>query len=106
MNNWIKNSVMTAIILFFFVIFWEMALGKNAKAQTYNEAVLGHIITENIRGGIDNEAVLEAEMQRAAYMFAIQSINILESYLPAILDGVKRDMEITVEEKYKQILTD
>lgn len=106
MNNWIKNSVMTAIILFFFVMFWEMALGKNAKAQTYNEAVLGHIITENIRGGIDNEAVLEAEMQRAAYMFAIQSINILESYLPAILDGVKRDMEITVEEKYKQILTD
>jgi len=106
MNNWIKNSVMTAIILFFFVMFWELTLGKNAKAQTYNEAVLGHIITENIRGGIDNEAVLEAEMQRAAYMFAIQSINILESYLPAILDGVKRDMEITVEEKYKQILTD
>jgi hypothetical protein len=106
MHKWVANCVLTAIILFFFVMFWQFAIGKSAKAQTYNEAVLGHIITENIRGGIDNEAVLEAEMQRAAYMFAIQSINILESYLPAILDGVKRDMEIVVEEKYKQVLTD
>jgi len=106
MHKWVANCVLTAIILFFFVMFWELALGKNAKAQTYNEAVLGHVITENIRGGIDNQAVMEAEMQRAAYMFAIQSINILESYLPAILDGVKRDMEIQVEEKYKNVITD
>src|SRR5210317_801656 len=104
MNDWIKNSVMTAVILIVFVLIWEVMLGKPAKAQTYNEAVLGHVITENIRGGIDNEAVMEAEMQRAAYMFAIQSINILESYLPAILDGVKRDMEIQVEEKYKNVI--
>ena len=106
MNDWIKNSVMTAVILIVFVLIWEVMLGKPAKAQTYNEAVLGHVITENIRGGIDNQAVMEAEMQRAAYMFAIQSINILESYLPAILDGVKRDMEIQVEEKYKNVITD
>ena len=106
MHKWVANCVLTAIILFFFVMFWQFAIGKPAKAQTYNEAVLGHIITENIRGGIDNEAVLNAEMQRAAYMFAIQSINILESYLPAILDGVKRDMEIQVEEKYKNVITD
>jgi len=106
MKNWIVNSVIYAIVLIIFVFFWQIVISKETQAQTYNEVVLGHIITENIRGGIDNEAVLEAEMQRAAYMFAIQSINILESYLPAILDGVKRDMEITVEEKYKQILTD
>jgi len=106
MNDWIKNSVMTAVILIVFVLIWEVMLGKPAKAQTYNEAVLGHVITENIRGGIDNQAVMEAEMQRAAYLFAIQSINILESYLPAILDGVKRDMQIVAEEKYKEVLTD
>ena len=106
MNDWIKNSVMTAVILIVFVLIWEVMLGKPAKAQTYNEAVLGHVLTENIRGGIDNQAVMEAEMQRAAYLFAIQSINILESYLPAILDGVKRDMQIVAEEKYKEVLTD
>ena len=106
MHKWVANVVLTTIILFFFVMFWEFALSKSAKAQTYNEAVLGHVITENIRGGIDNQAVMEAEMQRAAYLFAIQSINILESYLPAILDGVKRDMEIQVEEKYKNVITD
>lgn len=106
MHKWVANVVLTTIILFFFVIFWEFALSKSAKAQTYNEAVLGHVITENIRGGIDNQAVMEAEMQRAAYLFAIQSINILESYLPAILDGVKRDMQIVAEEKYKEVLTD
>ena len=76
-----------------------------AKAQTYNEAVLGHIITENIRGGIDNEAVLQAELQRAAYMFGIKSIDILESYLPSMLDGLKRDLQIDVEEKYKDVLS-
>lgn len=77
-----------------------------AKAQTYNEAVLGHIITENIRGGIDNEAVMQAELQRAAYLFGMKSIDILESYLPSILDGVKRDLQIEVEEKYKDVLSD
>ena len=77
-----------------------------AKAQTYNEAVLGHIITENIRGGIDNEAVMQAELQRAAYIFGMKSIDILESYLPSILDGVKRDLQIEVEEKYKDVLSD
>ena len=106
MKNWIVNSVIYTIVLIIFVCFWQIVISKETQAQTYNEAVLGHIITENIRGGIDNEAVLEAEMQRAAYMFAIQSINILESYLPSILDGVKRDMEIQVEEKYKNVITD
>jgi len=77
-----------------------------AKAQTYNEAVLGHIITENIRGGIDNEAVMQAELQRAAYIFGMKSIDILESYLPSMLDGVKRDLQIEVEEKYKDVLSD
>ena len=77
-----------------------------AKAQTYNEAVLGHIITENIRGGIDNEAVMQAELQRAAYIFGMKSIDILESYLPSMLDGLKRDLQIEVEEKYKDVLSD
>ncbi len=77
-----------------------------AKAQTYNEAVLGHIITENIRGGINNEAVMQAELQRAAYIFGMKSIDILESYLPSMLDGVKRDLQIEVEEKYKDVLSD
>ena len=77
-----------------------------AKAQTYNEAVLGHIITENIRGGINNEAVMQAELQRAAYIFGMKSIDILESYLPSMLDGLKRDLQIEVEEKYKDVLSD
>ena len=92
-------GILCSLVIIVFMVF-------PVKAQTYNEAVLGHIITENIRGGIDNNAVMEAELQRAAYLFAIQSINILESYLPSILDGVKRDMQIVAEEKYKDVLSD
>tara|TARA_B100001059_G_scaffold178536_1_gene179177 strand:- start:281 stop:583 length:303 start_codon:yes stop_codon:yes gene_type:complete len=92
-------GILCSLVIMVFMVF-------PSKAQTYNEAVLGHIITENIRGGIDNNAVMEAELQRAAYLFAIQSINILESYLPSILDGVKRDMQIVAEEKYKDVLSD
>ena len=90
----------------FFILLGFVAVVDKAEAQTYNEAVLGHIITENIRGGIDNKAVMSAELQRAAYLFAMDSIDIIETYLPSILDGVKRDLQIGVEEKYKDVLSD
>ena len=92
-------------LLFSISFFILLGFVATAKAQTYNEAVLGHIITENIRGGIDNKAVISAELQRAAYLFAIDSIDILETYLPSMLDGVKRDLQIDVEEKYKDVLS-
>ena len=93
-------------LLFSISFFILLGFVATVKSQTYNEAVLGHIITENIRGGIDNKAVMSAELQRAAYLFAIDSIDILETYLPSMLDGVKRDLQIGVEEKYKDVLSD
>ena len=92
-------GILCSLVIIVFMVF-------PVKAQTYNEAVLGHIITENIRGGIDNEAVMQAELQRAAYIFGMKSIDILESYLPSMLDGLKRDLQIEVEEKYKDVLSD
>ena len=54
----------------------------------------------------DNEAVMSAALQRAAYLFAMESIDILETYLPSMFDGLKRDMQIVAEEKYKDVLSD
>ena len=96
------DIILYCICIVMFVALWFVPV----KAQTYNEAVLGHIITENIRGGIDNEAVMSAELQRAAYLFAMDSIDILETYLPSMFDGLKRDMQIVAEEKYKDVLSD
>ena len=67
--------------------------------------VLSHVIKENISGSIDNDAVLKAELDRSAYTFAITALSILEKQLPQILEGVQRDLEIMVEQKYKETLT-
>jgi len=100
-HKWIATSFITAIILTIFLLFCNIV-----HANGYNQAVIGHVITENIKGTIDNNAVLKAELQRTAYVFAMESLNILENHLPTILEGVQRELEMLVEKEYKDILVD
>jgi hypothetical protein len=99
-HKWIATSFITAIILTIFLLFCNIV-----QANDYNKAVIGHIVKENVTGTIDNEAVLKAELQKTMYVFAIQSLSIIESHLPQILDGMQRELEIMVETEYKEVLT-
>ena len=98
-----RKSFFTLFVVFVYI--WSWSIFNVAKADDYNTAVLSHVIKENISGSIDNDAVLKAELDRAAYTFAITALSILEKQLPQILEGVQRDLEIMVEEKYKETIT-
>jgi hypothetical protein len=76
---------------------------KTANAgEEYNKAVLGHVIQSTVNGtNVDVSKLMEGELQKLAHQFAIESISILQVYLPAILDGVAADMRLKADSEYK-----
>jgi hypothetical protein len=72
------------------------------KADEYNTAVIANVITQKINGKpVDASKLMEQEMERAAHLFAIDSINILQKYLPAILDKMSADLRAEADKQYK-----
>ena len=75
---------------------------KSVKASEYNTAVIGHVITQKVSGqSIDAAKLMEQELARVAHLFAIDSVNILQKYLPAILDKVAADLRLEADKQYK-----
>ena len=75
---------------------------NSLKASEYNTAVIGHVITQKVTGQpIDTSKLLEQELSRAAHLFAIDNINILQKYLPAILDKMAADLRLEADKNYK-----
>jgi len=75
---------------------------NSVKADEYNTAVIGHVITQKVSGQpVDASKLMEQEMARAAHLFALDSINILQKYLPTILDKMSADLRAEVDKQYK-----
>lgn len=75
---------------------------NSLKASEYNTAVIGHVITQKVTGQpIDTSKLMEQEIARAAHLFAIDSISILQKYLPAILDKMAADLRLEADKNYK-----
>jgi len=76
---------------------------KTANAgEEYNKAVLGHVIQSTVNGtNVDVSKLMEGELEKLAHQFAIESISILQVYLPAILDGVAAEMRLKADKEYK-----
>ena len=75
---------------------------NSLKASEYNTAVIGHVITQKVTGQpIDTSKLMEQELARAAHLFAIDSISILQKYLPAILDKMAADLRLEADKNYK-----
>ena len=75
---------------------------NSLKASEYNTAVIGHVITQKVTGQpIDTSKLMEQELARAAHLFAIDSIIILQKYLPAILDKMAADLRLEADKNYK-----
>lgn len=73
-----------------------------SKADEYNTAVIGHVITQKVTGQpVDASKLMEQEMARAAHLFALDSINILQKYLPAVLDKMSADLRLEADRQYK-----
>ena len=82
-------------------IIWGMWLPSQAKADDYNTAVIAHVIKENVTGNGVDMSVLESEMQKLAYNFALQMTDVLEKNLPAILESLAAELRQNADSKYK-----
>jgi hypothetical protein len=98
-----RKSFFTLFVAFVYI--WSWSIFNVVKADTYNKAVIGHVISETIKGtDIDTKYIMENELEKLAHKFAIDSIAILQAYLPQILEGVAADLRLQVDKKYKEQL--
>jgi hypothetical protein len=47
---------------------------------------------------------MEQELEKLAHKFMIDSVIILQAYLPQIIDGVAADLRLKLDEKYKEAI--
>ena len=92
------------ILFLLFIYTWSWSIFNVAKADDYNKAVVGHVISEKIKGtsNIDTSYIMEQELEKLAHKFMIDSVIILQAYLPQIIDGVVADLRLKLDEKYKE----
>ena len=81
---------------------WGVFLPSNAKANDYNTAVIGHVVTN--AGEIDKEALLESEMAKIGHKYALEMVSIMQEYLPSIIDGAMADLRLKLYAKHKCLL--
>ena len=91
-----KNTIIIALLIVN-VFIWSSV----SKADDYNTAVVGHVIKETVSGDGVDTSVLEAEMAKLAYNFALQMKDILEKNLPAILESLAAELRQNADSKYK-----
>tara|TARA_B110000285_G_scaffold12286_1_gene12200 strand:- start:1153 stop:1524 length:372 start_codon:yes stop_codon:yes gene_type:complete len=99
-----KGYTMNKLIITLLLVngfIWGIFLPSQAKADDYNTAVIGHVIKENISGNGVDMSVLESEMQKLAYQFALQMTDVLEKNLPVILESLAAELRLNADSKYK-----
>tara|TARA_B100000003_G_scaffold196628_1_gene199826 strand:+ start:670 stop:996 length:327 start_codon:yes stop_codon:yes gene_type:complete len=90
-------------LIFLLAILWLglNAFAKSVQADDYNTAVIGHVVKETVSGNGVDTSVLEAEMQKLAYNFALQMTDVLEKNLPVILESLAAELRMNADSKYK-----
>jgi hypothetical protein len=97
-----KKLVITIIVLNTIMWFGLSSFKMSfAKADEYNTAVIGHVIKEKISGNGVDMSVLESEMQKLAYQFALEMTDVLEKNLPVILESLAAQLRLNADSKYK-----
>ena len=91
-----KNTIVILLVILN-VFIWSSV----AKADDYNTAVVAHVIKEKVSGNGVDTSVLEAEMQKLAYNFALQMTDILEKNLPVILESLAAELRQNADSEYK-----
>jgi hypothetical protein len=91
-----KNTIIIALTILN-VIIWSSV----AKADDYNTSVVAHVIKEKVSGNGVDTSVLEAEMQKLAYNFALQMTDVLEKNLPVILESLAAQLRQNADSEYK-----
>ena len=92
------------VIVFIFNLFC-LFVPHIVQANDYNKAVVGHVISETIKGtNMDHQKLLEAEMSKMAHTFTLQLVNVLQQHLPYIMDSVMTQLRLDLDKKHKCLL--
>ena len=94
---------MKKLILFFIIL--SSCSAPYSKSDAYYETVVGHIVQTILSGDCNSKcisSIVSSDLKNATYAQAINVINKVSIILPSIFDGVKRELTIKVEEKYKK----
>ena len=71
-------------------------------ANEYNKAVIGHVIQSKVNGtNVEVSKLMEQELEKIAHQFALESLTIIQQYLPTILDGVLAEMRMKADKEHK-----
>jgi len=97
-----KKYLITIAIILTTLWFSLTAFMNSVMANDYNKAVIGHVIQSKVNGSnVDMSKLMEQELQKVAHQFALESIAILQQYLPTVLEGALADMRLKADKDYK-----
>jgi hypothetical protein len=101
-----EKYIMKTMIVFLTILWFGLTtLNNSVKADEYNTAVIGHVVSETIKGtDIDHQKLLEAEMSKMAHTFTLQLVNVLQEHLPYIMDSVMTQLRLDLDKKHKCLL--
>ena len=101
-----EDYIMKTLIVFLTILWFGLtALNNSVKADEYNTAVIGHVVSETIKGtNMDHQKLLEAEMSKMAHTFGLQLVNVLQQHLPYIMDSVMTQLRLDLDKKHKCLL--
>ena len=78
-----------------------------ARADSYNEAVVGHVITQKVQNNdMDHSAVANAELNRQMHQLSLEILAVVFNNMPTILDGISAQMRLEADKMYKCSLQD
>lgn len=96
-----RYIITVATILTILWSFLSMGM-KTANADEYSKAVIGHVIQTTVNGtSADTSKILENELEKLAHQFTLESLSILQTYLPSIIDGIMADLRMKADKEYK-----
>ena len=97
-----KKYLITIAIILTTLWFSLTSFMNSVMANDYNKAVIGHVIQSKVNGSnVDMSKLMEQELQKVAHQFALESIAILQQYLPTVLEGALADMRLKADKDYK-----
>ena len=97
-----KKYLITLAIILATLWFSLTSFMNSVMANEYDKAVIGHVIQSKVNGtNVDVSSLMEQELEKLVHQFALESITILQAYLPVILEGVATDMRLKADKEYK-----
>ena len=87
------------------LIFLSCCTTPQSRSNEYYEALIGHIVQTIISGDCNAKcinSIVSSDLKHATYAQAMYVLDQVTKKLPNVFKGVKRELSIKIEEKYKK----